>query len=156
MMVAVNRFAATIISISRLCERPALAVFAMEERLGLGGIGGIELGGVPLQRLAGAVGDIAQVVGLGEPARVVEVAGCRRAGLAGVDPLGVVAQRLGDELLGALEVVEVLLGQEEVLAVAGQEHPLGALEQDAALPALLGNGTGRPGLGFLLALVPVE
>ena len=75
---------------------PSLAILAADERVGLGGVGGGELDGVPLELLAGAVGDVAQVVGLGQPAGVLEVAGRRRAGLAGVDPLGVVAERLGD------------------------------------------------------------
>ena len=70
--------------------------------LGLRGVAGVELGGVPLELLAHAVGDIPQVIGLGQPARIGKSAGRRRAGLAGVNPLGVVAQRLGDERLRAV------------------------------------------------------
>src|SRR5437879_6044807 len=71
-------------------QRPALAVLAADVGLGLGGIRVAEPLRVPLQLLAGAVGDIAQVVGLGQPARVVEVAERRCARLAGVELLGVV------------------------------------------------------------------
>src|SRR4051794_28004471 len=88
-------------------QRPSLAVLAADERIGLGGVPGGEPDGVPFELLAGAVGDVAEVVRLGEPARVFEVAQRGRAGLAGVDPLGPVAERLDQEGLGPLEVAEV-------------------------------------------------
>ena len=45
-----------------------------------------------------------------QPAGVVEVAGRRRAGLARVNPLGVMAQRLRNERFRPLESHELLLG----------------------------------------------
>ena len=39
-----------------------------------------------------------------------EVTGCGGAGLTGVDPLGVVADRLGNKQLGANEIPEVFFG----------------------------------------------
>src|SRR4051812_15678015 len=115
-------------------QRPALAVSAADVWLGLGRVPGPELGRGPLEFLAGAVGGVAPEGRLGQPARVLEVAGRRRAGLAGVEPLGVVAERLGDGWLGPLEVAEVLLRQEHVLTVVSQQFPLAADEQHAVGP----------------------
>jgi len=52
---------------------------ALEEPLGVGGIGDLHVFGVPLDPLAGAIGDVAEVVRLGQRAAVGEIAGRRRA-----------------------------------------------------------------------------
>ena len=62
------------------------------------------------QLAAGAVRNVAKQHRFREGAAVVEVAGRRRPGLAGVDPLGVMAERTGNEGGGPGEVAEVLLG----------------------------------------------
>src|SRR5690348_5757572 len=69
-------------------QRPSLAVLPPEEALRLRGVADAQGLRVPLDPLAGAVGDVAEVVGLGEPAAVAEVARRRRAGLAGAQPFG--------------------------------------------------------------------
>src|SRR5690606_18150798 len=135
-------------------ERPAVAVVAAEEGLGLGGVGGAHGVGVPLDLAADAVGDVAQVVGLGQPAGVLEVRARRLAGLAGVDPLGVVALGAGEGGFGRREALELLLGQEDVLAVVGEDHAVVADEQHAVVP--LGDLAVRPGLGLGGALMPGE
>src|SRR5262249_31426599 len=94
-------------------ERPPLAILPTDERLGLGRIAGVQPGGIPLQLLPGTIGDIPQVVGLGQPPGIGEGTGRRLARLAGVNPLRVMAQRLGDERLGPLEVLEILLRQQD-------------------------------------------
>ena len=70
---------------------------------------------VPLELLADAVGDVAQVIGLGEPAGVLEVAGRRRAGLAGVNPLGVMAERLRDGRRRGVKSLNLLPGSSTCL-----------------------------------------
>src|SRR5687768_14155852 len=96
-----------------LRDLPPLAVLAADELLRLGGVRHPQVGPVPLDRLAGAVGDGAEQHGFAQRAAVVELARReRRVGLeAGVDPLGVVADRLLDRRLGALEAGELLLRQ---------------------------------------------
>src|SRR5688500_18114523 len=70
-----------------LGQRPPLAVLAAEVLLGLGRVGELHVLRVPLQPLAGAERDVAEVVGLGQRAGVAEVAVGRLAGLARLDPL---------------------------------------------------------------------
>ena len=75
----------------------------MDELLGCGGVGDFQVLRVPLQFLAAAVRDDTQQYGFGQSAGVVEVAGRCTAGFDGVDPLFVMADRLGDEGIGAFE-----------------------------------------------------
>src|SRR4051812_42291692 len=56
-----------------LRQHPPLAVLAADERVRLRGVAGLHAFGVPLQLLARAVGHVAEVVGLGQPAGVLEV-----------------------------------------------------------------------------------
>ncbi len=94
-------------------QLPPLAVRPADERVGLGGVGRLHLRRVPLELLADAVGDVAQVVRLGQPAGVFEVGRRLPAGLAGLDPLGVVlARRAGSSARGGLKSVELLLRQQ--------------------------------------------
>ena len=92
-----------------------------------------------------------QVV-LDEQAGIVEVAGGGLARLAGVDPLLVMPQRRLEPRLGRLETLELVLGQQEVAAVVGQQHALLAIEQHAQ-PPLVQVETGRR-LGPLHAVGP--
>ena len=57
-------------------------------------------------------------------------------------------------LVATAALLLVLLGEQDVLAVVGQEHPLGSDEQHAVGP--IGDGTLAPRPGLLLALVPVQ
>ncbi len=75
----------------QLTQLPALAVFTAYERLGIGSIGGTHRLGIPMEFLAGAVGDVAEVVGLCQQTGVLEVAQGRCAAFAGIDPVLVVA-----------------------------------------------------------------
>src|SRR5262245_52729943 len=76
----------TMIDLRMSPQRPPLAILASEEFLRVRGVRDLHVLRIPLDALAGAVGDIAEVVGLGEQAAVGEVARRRGAGLAGVDP----------------------------------------------------------------------
>src|SRR5262245_9068947 len=103
---------------------PALAVLAAEELLRLRHVADAHRLRVPFETLGGAVGDVAQVVRLGQQSAVAEVTRRRRAGLAGTQPLGVMADRLGNRPWRIFEPREVLFWQQDVLEVLGQEHPL--------------------------------
>src|SRR5262249_25535412 len=91
------------------CQLPALAVVAAEELLRLGGVANPHRPGVPLQTLAGAVGDVAEVVRLGQQTTVAEMTRRRRAGLAGPQPFGVMTDRFGNRLSRIFEPREILL-----------------------------------------------
>src|SRR5262249_38674553 len=118
--------------LNRLSPRPAPAVLLAEELLGLRllRLGG---SGVPVDGRGGAVVAVPQHARLGKGAAVVEAARRLAAGLARLDPLLVVADRLGDAHV-RLDALEVLLRQQLVLRVAGQQHALGADEQGAVAP----------------------
>src|SRR5438067_2386610 len=83
---------------------PPLAVLAVDQRVGFGAVGGAELVGVPGDLLADAIGHVPQVIGLGEPARILEVGARRLARLAGPQPLLVMAGRTGNARLGPLVI----------------------------------------------------
>lgn len=58
----------------RVLQRPALAVLAFDEAVGLGAVRGLEVGGIPVELLlADAHGHIPQEDGLGQQGGVVEV-----------------------------------------------------------------------------------
>src|SRR6188472_3875312 len=108
---------------------PPLSIFPFDEFVRLGSIRALEQGGVPLNLLADAIGDVAEVVRLRQPAGVLEVAGGRLAGFAGVDPLGMMPLRRWNKRLGAFEVFELVFGEQQMLAVIGEEHSLVADEE---------------------------
>ena len=89
-----------------LAEAPPLAISSPEETFGVGGIGNLEIGGIPVKFLAGPVSDIAKVIRFGERAGVGEVAGRGGTGFAGVNPFLVVPSRRRNPGLGRLEVLE--------------------------------------------------
>ena len=71
----------------QLTEFPTLAVIAPNERLGIGGICHTHLFCVPVDFLAGAIRDVAEVVGLSQQSGILKVAHCRSAVFARVDPV---------------------------------------------------------------------
>src|SRR5215510_16608675 len=75
-----------------LDQLPTLAILAVDQRLDLGRVLRAEVLEVPFELLTRPECDVAEVVRFGQPARVFEVASSRRAGLAGVNPLGVMAE----------------------------------------------------------------
>src|SRR5277367_3528141 len=75
-----------------LAQCPTFAVIAADQRLGLRCVGGIQLGRVPLELFADAVSHVPEVVCLGQPTRILEVAGRGSAGFASVDPLSIMAE----------------------------------------------------------------
>ena len=86
-------------------DLPPLPILPPDELIRGGAAEGFEVRRVPGEFLAGAVGDVAELDGLGQGAGVVEVAGGGGgvAGFAGVDPFEVVAGSGGDhfrQLLG--------------------------------------------------------
>src|SRR5688572_7731870 len=83
-------------------QTPPLPILPPDDRICLRTALGDEVLGVPLNLLAQAIRDVAQVVGLGQPAGVLEVRAGRLARLAGVNPLGVVPGRRRDKRLRRL------------------------------------------------------
>ena len=75
----------------RLTEFPTLAVISLNELLGIGSIGGAHLFCIPLDFLARAIRDVAEVVGLSEQTGIFKVAQCRSAAFACGDPVLVMA-----------------------------------------------------------------
>src|SRR5437867_2159671 len=112
-------------------QRPSLAILASQELGGLVIVGDAAGPGVVLDASADAVGDVAQQHGLGQGAAVVEVAGAGAAGADGLEPLAMVAQRRGNRLLWRRHVAELLLGQQPVLAVVGDQATFLAFEENA-------------------------
>src|ERR1035441_927525 len=93
-------------------QLPSLPIFAADVARRFGAILRLEPGGVPLNAFARAISDVAQVVGFGQRAGVIEVAGRGLAGLAGFDPFFPMADGIRDERLGLLEVGELVLRQQ--------------------------------------------
>ena len=106
----------------------------MNNLLGLGAVRRLEVSRVPLDLLASLVGNGAQQDGLGQRARVVEVARRQAAGLAGQQPFLLVADRFGEGRIGHFEVGERFPGQENMARVVGQQHALVAHEQHGRVP----------------------
>src|ERR1041385_8905100 len=79
---------------------------------------------VPFESLADPVGDVAEQHTFGQRSGIVEVARSRPAGFDGLNPLLVVAYRIGDGLWGWNESFELVFGEELVAAVVGEEHAL--------------------------------
>src|SRR5579862_3835160 len=75
---------------------PALAVMRTEHGVRSLGVAAFQRLRIPIQGLASAVGHTAQQHRLAQRSGVVEVAGRWSAGLAGFDPLLVVADRVRD------------------------------------------------------------
>ena len=92
----------------RLAEFPTLAVLAFDVPLGIGSVGSSHLFYIPLDLLARAIRDIAEVVGFGQQTGVFEVAQCRIAPFAGDDPVLELAGRARDERVRPFEVGEFL------------------------------------------------
>src|SRR5438309_12097115 len=95
-------------------QLPTLAVSTPDDRVGFGGVGAAQVGGVPFELLAQAESDVAEVIGFGKPAGVFEVGGGRLAGLTGADPFGVMAGRTRQRGGWPLEIGEGFFGQQDV------------------------------------------
>src|SRR2546429_432537 len=67
-------------------QSPALPIPPPDQRVGFPRILAAQILRVPLDPFADAVGDVAEVIGFGEPARVFEVGGAGLAALAGAEP----------------------------------------------------------------------
>src|SRR5262245_30009024 len=122
------------VKVGGLDQLPTLAILAADQRLDLGRVLRAEVLEVPLEFLTRPERDVAEVIRFGQPARVFEVASSGRAGLTGVNPLGVMAERLRDERFGPFEVRELGFRQQSVFAVIGKQHALVADEQNSAFP----------------------
>src|SRR5580765_7172958 len=138
--------------IHSLHQLPVLAIFAADERVRRARVGHAEFGRIPLQLLAGAIGYVAEVVRLRQPAGVLEVASGRLASLASVNPFRMMADGFRDERFRALEAGKIFLWQQQMLVVTGEQHaPVRANEEHAAVP--LRNAGGSPDLRLVLTLV---
>src|SRR5688572_3974794 len=81
---------------------PPLTVLALDKLVGFGETHRVAFRRVVRDLLPRAVGDVAELDGLGQRAGVVEVAQGLPAGLARLGPFPVVADRLGDALFRGL------------------------------------------------------
>src|SRR6185436_8685700 len=81
-------------------ERPAFAVRAANKFVGFGSVFRAKFFRVPLQSLADAIGDVAEMIGFGQPAGVLEVGAGGRAAFASGDPFGVMTRRATNRWLG--------------------------------------------------------
>jgi hypothetical protein len=70
-------------------QGPALSIFAADKLIG---VSGIESAGVPFQLLSGPVGNVAEVVGLGQPTGVFKVTCCWGTRFTCVDPFRVMTK----------------------------------------------------------------
>src|SRR5690242_2458786 len=95
-------------------QGPTFAVVASDEFIRLGRVTGRKFVLVPLKFPARAVSDVAQVVRLGEPARVFEICAGLLPGFARLDPFGVMSGRARDRRRGTLESGEVLFRQQNM------------------------------------------
>ena len=77
---------------------PPLAVASLDERLGIGCVGGLHARGVPLHDLARPQRQRAEQNELGEARAVLEVAARGRAALAGLEPVGMMPGDAGNRL----------------------------------------------------------
>jgi hypothetical protein len=94
-------------------QLPAGARFAAKESIGSSRVRHPQVGAVPHNLLAGAVGNVTKMVRLGQQSCVaIERAAGRRAVFAGQQPLLLMAGRSDDRLLGPLEVLEFGLRQQ--------------------------------------------
>ena len=75
---------------THLSQLPSFSVFAADEFVGVGGVG-FEGLWVPINFVTEAIGDVAEVIGFGEWAGVIEGTSGGRARFAGVDPFLVMA-----------------------------------------------------------------
>lgn len=78
-----------------LFQLPTLAILSADEWFGFGCVGHSQVRGIPLEFLTDAEGDIAQVIRLGQPTSILEVARRWLARLASVNPFRVMATRFG-------------------------------------------------------------
>lgn len=119
----------------QLTQFPVLAVSASNEGLGIGSIGGPHRLGIPMEFLGGAEGDVAELVGLGQQAGVLEVAQGRCAAFAGIDPVLVMAVcRAWNKRIRFFEAGKLLFGKQHMSTVVGQQHALVADEQMSVGP----------------------
>src|SRR5262245_7864697 len=107
---------------------PALTInWPLDERSRFRGVGRAQIREVPFDLLGRPMGDVAEVVGFGCPARVLEVrAGHGSLALGVVDPLHPVARRAGQRFGRCLEVLESFLWQQPAIA---QQHAVLAYEK---------------------------
>src|SRR5690348_5779206 len=92
-------------------DLPTPAIFSAEEVFGLGSVADTQRLGIPFETFAGAVGDVAEVVGLGQQATVAEMARRRRTRLTSVQPFRMVAERVGNGRGWRLEIGELFFRQ---------------------------------------------
>src|ERR1043166_2920066 len=93
-----------------------------------------ELGMVPGDFLSETIGHISEVVGFRKWTAVIEGAGGRVTGFAGVNPFLMMTDAFGNERIRPFEILELFLGQEGMLAVIGQEHPFASDKKHAGIP----------------------
>src|SRR5262249_23272916 len=102
-------------------QAPPLSVFAANEAIGGGQVGGAKPLAVPNHTLADADGDVAQEHHFRERTCVIdEIRHCRRSTSARPNPLRMMSWRARQRSLRRLEVAEILLRQEHIVgAVIG-------------------------------------
>src|SRR5438105_482559 len=119
--------------IARL-QYPAFSIATSNEALSFRRIGHFHCLRIPVNLFAGAISDVAKVIGFSEPAGIFEIGTGGLAGFAALQPFFVMAGRTRDSRLRALETFKIFLGEQNVFAVIGEQHPLAADEEAGAVP----------------------
>ena len=93
------------------------------------------------------------MIGLGQWSGIGKITqGLRSLPFAGANPLSLLTGGRCDRSLGTLETLEFFLGQQDELAIIGQQHALFTNEERAVAP--FGNSTLVPDFRFFGALIP--
>jgi hypothetical protein len=117
-----------------LRQFPSVAIDPLDVLVRLRRIRAFQSGRIPFEFFPDTVSHIAQMIGLGQQSGVLEVARRRFARLAGVQPLGMMADGVLNERLWTLEILELGFGQQNVLRIIRQQHSLIANEQHSGIP----------------------
>ena len=106
----------------------------LDEFVRLGAVARGERLRVPLDFLPNAKGDVPEQRGFRQRGGVIKIARRRSAGLARKQPLRVVSDGVGDDRFRSCEPGEILLRQQQVLAVVGKNLALRSNKKHAAVP----------------------
>lgn len=133
-------------------ERPSCTRLASNQRCGFWARHALHRLCVPVDFFAKPIGDVAEVVCLGQWSRITEGATGLAFATACRQPFFVMSGGNREEWFRRLKVGEFLFRKQHVLAIVGQQHTLGSHEQYTAAP--LGNFAAFPAIWFVAALIP--
>src|ERR1043166_6580197 len=103
-------------------QLPAFAVLVLQVLVSFGAMARPQMDRIPVQFFPDPVSHVAQQGRFSERTRIVKTAGGRPTGFAGLDPFLVMTNRVFDEWLRRGEVGKILLRQQDMTAVVGEQH----------------------------------